>query len=156
MSPGDQLWFFLKEDMVLLEFTQKQYTLLDIQSKGITLQDCLAVTNTHGSTAKFAFYIHSASMAAAVRMLTDESISATYNLYCQNDPVVAVLIRDINETSPNTSRARSHNNSFVEPARCRAERSYLRYSFSLMSAIPLVAWMLIQWRESMTCPNSKK
>lgn len=35
-------------------------------------------------------------------------------MYCQNDLVVTVLIRDINETSPNTSRAPSHNNSFAE------------------------------------------
>jgi len=67
MSPGDQLWFFLKEDMVLPDFTQKQYTLLDVLSKGVTLQDCLTITNTQGSIAKFPFYIHSASMAAAVR-----------------------------------------------------------------------------------------
>jgi hypothetical protein len=114
MSPSDQLWFFLKEEMVLPKFTQKQYTLFDVQTDGITLQNCLNITSTQGSTERFAFYIHSASMAAAVRMLTDESIWVTYKLYCQNDPVVMVLIRDANDPSPNTSRAPSYNNSFAE------------------------------------------
>ncbi|KAM7202713.1 hypothetical protein V8F33_002639 [Rhypophila sp. PSN 637] len=31
---------------------------------------------------------HSESMAAAVRLLSDEAIIATYDLYCQNYPVV--------------------------------------------------------------------
>jgi hypothetical protein len=114
MNPSDQLWFFLKEDMTLPKFTQKQYTLLDVRQNGITLQSSLSITSTKGNTENFAFYIHSASMAAAVRMLTDESIWVTYKLYCQKDPVVTILIRDANEPSPNTSRAPSHSNSYAE------------------------------------------
>ena len=100
--------------MVLPKFAQKQYTLLDVQTKGITLQNCLNITSIQGSTERFAFYIHSASVTAAVRILTDEPIWVIFKLYCQNDPVVTVLIRDANGPSPNTSRTPSYNNSFAE------------------------------------------
>jgi hypothetical protein len=67
--------------------------------------------NVKDEVQKFAFYLHSASMAAAVRLLSDESILVTYNLYCQKDDVVTILVRGINEPSPNTSRSPSHQNS---------------------------------------------
>jgi len=161
MNPSDQLWFFLKEDMTLPKFTQKQYTLLDVRQNGITLQSSLSITSTKGNTENFAFYIHSASMAAAVRMLTDESIWVTYKLYCQKDPVVTILIRDANEPSPNTSHAPSHSNSYAERRKVSRgkiipERSSRKYSFSLRFVMPLGAWTLALWRASMIFPSLRK
>jgi hypothetical protein len=113
--PDDQLWFFLKENMALPSYVQKQFTLKDIQQKGLSLADCLKITNSADSNVnKYAFYIHSVSMAAAVRLLSDESILATFNIYCRKDPVVTILIRAADDLSPNTSRAPSHQNSLAE------------------------------------------
>ncbi|KFY25204.1 hypothetical protein V491_01873 [Pseudogymnoascus sp. VKM F-3775] len=95
-------------------FRKSSTPLLTSRKNGLTLKDCLTILNIKGEVGIFAFYIHSGSMAAAVRLLTDESILVTYNLYCQNDPVVTILIRGIDEPSPNTSRAPSHQNSLAE------------------------------------------
>jgi hypothetical protein len=110
----EQLWFFLKEDMNLPTFVQHQYTFADLRRNGIKLESVLTILNVKDEVQKFAFYLHSASMAAAVRLLSDESILVTYNLYCQKDDVVTILVRGINEHSPNTSRSPSHQNSLRE------------------------------------------
>jgi hypothetical protein len=103
IRPEDQLWFFLKENMTLSSYVQKQFTLKDIQQRGLSLADCLKITNsTDTDLKKYAFYIYSASMAAPVRLLSDESILTTFNLYCQKDPVVTILIRATDDLSPNT------------------------------------------------------
>jgi hypothetical protein len=115
IRPEDQLWFFLKENMTLPSYVQKQFTLKDIQQRGLSLADCLKITNSPDTDLKkYAFYIHSASMAAAVRLLSDESILTTFNLYCQKDLVVTIWIRAADDLSPNTSRAPSHQNSLAE------------------------------------------
>lgn len=77
------------------------------------MQDRLKITNTPGKAEAFAFYIHSASMAAAVPLLNDVSILATHALYRLKDPVVTVLLRDIHEPSPNTSRAATTHDLLV-------------------------------------------
>jgi len=110
----EQLWFFLKEDMNLPTFVQHQYTFADVRRNGIKLENILTILNVEDEVQKFAFYLHSASMAAAVRLLSDESILVTYNLYCQKDDVITILVRGINEPSPNTSRSPSHQNSLRE------------------------------------------
>ena len=46
------------------------------------------------AAASFAFFIHLASMAAAVKMLTDKAIQATLQIYCQDDHVVTIIVRD--------------------------------------------------------------
>lgn len=66
------------------------------------------------SVDKYAFYIHSTSMAAAVRLLTDESILVTYKLYCQKDDVVVILVRAVTDPSPNSFKAASHESSLEE------------------------------------------
>lgn len=72
IRPEDQLWFFLKENMTLPSYVQKQFTLKDIQQRGLSLADCLKITNSPDTDLKkYAFYIHSASMAAAGRLLSD-------------------------------------------------------------------------------------
>jgi hypothetical protein len=110
----EQLWFFLKEDMNLPTFVQHQYTFADVRRNGIKLENILTILNVKDEVQKFAFYLHSASMATAVRLLSNESILVTYNLYCQKDDVVMILVRGINEPSPNTSRSPSHQNSLRE------------------------------------------
>jgi hypothetical protein len=81
----EQLWFFLREHMSLPSFTQKQHNLANIIEKAITMKDCLQICGVEGEPSKYAFYIHSDSMAAAVRLLNDQRIIVTYNLYCKND-----------------------------------------------------------------------
>ena len=101
--------------MALPTYVQKQYTLRDVQQRGLSLADCLKITSCRDTDlTKYAFYMHPASMAAAVRLLSDESILNTFNLYCQKDPVVTVLIRAAEDLSPNTSRAPSHQSSLAE------------------------------------------
>ncbi len=76
IRPEDQLWFFLKENMTLPSYVQKQFTLKDIQQRGLSLARCLKIINSPDTDLKkYAFYIHSASMAAAVRLLSDERVS---------------------------------------------------------------------------------
>ena len=118
----DQIWFLLKEDMMSPDYTQKPLSLSTIRSQGITLQRFLEVTGTEGSPSKFAFYMHSESMAAAVRLLTDEAIYATHHLYCLNDAIVLIIIRPLEEDSPNTSRAPSYQLSFAERRVTSGER----------------------------------
>jgi hypothetical protein len=123
MKPEDKLWFFLKESMALPTYVQKQYTLRDVQQWGLSLADCLKITSCRDTDlTKYAFYMHSASMAAAVRLLSDESILTTFNLYCQKDPVVTVLIRAAEDLSPNTSRAPSHQSSLAERRKISGRR----------------------------------
>lgn len=115
IRPEDQLWFFLKENMTLPSYVQKLFTLKDIQQRGLSLADCLKITNSLDTDLKkYAFYIHSASLAAAVRLLSDESMLTTFNLYCQKDLVVTIWIRAADDLSPNTSRAPGHQNSLAE------------------------------------------
>ena len=83
------------------------------------------MTKTAGDTAKFAFYIHSQSMAAAVQLLSDESIITTYNLYCQTDPAVTITVRKATDPSPNSSRAMSHEGLLAERRKVLAKRGLL-------------------------------
>lgn len=110
----DQVWFFVRETLASQEYSQQHYTLKDIKARGLTLQDCLSMTNTSGPTQYYAFYIHSESMAAAVRMLNDQAIPTTHQLYCSKDARVTILIRGADEPSPNSSQAPSHQNSLAD------------------------------------------
>lgn len=91
----------------------------------LSLELCLRMTKTAGDTAKFAFYIHSQSMTAAVQLLSDESIITTYNLYCQTDPAVTITARKSADPSPNSSRAVSHEGSLAERRKISAKRGLL-------------------------------
>lgn len=122
---GEQLWFFLRESMGIQSFSQKPLLLCEVRDLGLTLDTCLEITGTKGTKEDYAFYIHSGSMAAAVRLLSDESIIATYNLYCQKDDTVLIMIRGVNEPSPNSSRAPSHQNSLAERRKVSASRGVL-------------------------------
>lgn len=78
-SPNEpkQLWFFVRENMSDAQFEQVTFTLEEIRTKNLPLQFCLDVTKTSGAINDYAFYIHSNSMAAAVRLLSDKAIIAT-------------------------------------------------------------------------------
>ncbi|KAK7746208.1 hypothetical protein SLS62_009424 [Diatrype stigma] len=121
----NQLWFFLREDMTISQFVQVPLTFDEVQKVGITLDYCMNATQTTGPIKDQAFYIHSASMAAAVRLLDDDSIIATYNMYCQKDPVVTISIRKASDPSPNTSISASHQSSLAERRNISARRGLL-------------------------------
>jgi hypothetical protein len=115
----EQLWFFLKEDMNLPTFVQHQYTFADVRRNGIKLENILTILNVKDEVQKFAFYLHSASMAAAVRLLSDESILVTYNLYCQKDGCR-------NDSSPRYQRAFAKHFSLSQPSKLspRAKKDF--------------------------------
>lgn len=123
-----QLWFFLNESMDTTSFTQGIYTLEDMKKHNLNLETCIRLTGGQGVVNDHAFYIYSSSMASAVRLLNDESVIATYNLYCTKDTVVTVIVRKANDPSPNTSRTPSHANS----------RSSRQKSLSTGSTVPEV------------------
>lgn len=50
-------------------------------------------------------------MSAAVQMLNDEAIHATWQLYSMEQPVITITVRGKTEPSLNASRAPSHSNS---------------------------------------------
>ncbi|KAI0379525.1 hypothetical protein F5Y04DRAFT_282945 [Hypomontagnella monticulosa] len=64
-------------------------------------------------------------MAAAVQLLSDASILATYNLYCQDDPVVTITIRKAEDPSPNSSRSASYHSSLAAKQKISARRRLL-------------------------------
>ena len=118
----DQIWFFLKENMKDAEYSQNHLTLDAVRRLELSRQECLKQSKTKGLPESYAFYLHSESMAAAVRLLSDESITATYNLYCSNDPVVTIIIRKANEPSPNSSQTPSHADSLASRKAISANR----------------------------------
>ena len=69
-------------------------------------------------------------MAAAVRLLSDESILVTYNLYCQKDDVVTILVRGINEPSPTLLALQAIKTLFASEERFLVARLFQRSSFS--------------------------
>lgn len=64
-------------------------------------------------------------MSSAVQMLTNESIIGTYKLYCSKDPIVQIIIRNVHELSPNTSRAPSYASSLASRQQKSARRGLL-------------------------------
>ncbi|KAH0443815.1 hypothetical protein CcaCcLH18_00641 [Colletotrichum camelliae] len=103
-----QLWFFLSESMTQSSWSQGIYTMDEIKTQDMSLDLCLKLSKNKGSTKNHSFWIASESMAAAVQLLSDESIVAMYNLYCKNDATVQIIIRTSDDPSPNASRTPSH------------------------------------------------
>ncbi|KAI1762815.1 hypothetical protein GGR53DRAFT_467963 [Hypoxylon sp. FL1150] len=122
---SEQLWFFLREDMSRSVYSQDFRTISEVRKMNLTLESCLKTAGVKGNPGVFAFYIHSQSMAAAVRLLSDESIITTYNLYCQKDNPVHIIIRDANDPSPNSSRCPSHESSLAQRRKVSASRGLL-------------------------------
>ena len=120
-----QIWFFLNESMDHAKFSQNHLTFDAVRKLELTRQECLKQSKTKGSPENYAFYIHSESMAAAVRLLSDESITTTYNLYCLDDPVVNIIIRKATDPSPNSSQTPSHADSLASRKDISANRKLL-------------------------------
>lgn len=118
----DQLWFFLLEDMPVPSFAQHTRTLSEVRNMDITLRECLKITKAKGDVNDYAFYIHSQGMSAAVQLLTDESIIATYNLYCRADGLVLIIIRGKDDPSPNISRSSNYAQSLADRRKQSAAR----------------------------------
>lgn len=98
-----QLWFFLSESITQSSWTQGIYTMDEVKKQDMSLDLCLKLSNNQGSTKDHSFWIASESMAAAVQLLSDDSIVAMYNLYCKNDATVQIIIRASDDPSPNAS-----------------------------------------------------
>jgi hypothetical protein len=128
-----QDWWFLREQMRSNAYSQTRVEYKDILKTELTLEQCLERTGAKNAS-DFSFFIHSASMAAAVQLLSDESIITTYNLYCTNDPVVIIIIRNLDELSPNTSRAPSHSDSLREGRKVSGPRGLLTPELVIQSA----------------------
>lgn len=122
---NNQLWFFLREQMSITQFEQVTFTYEISNKTDLSLQFVLNVTKTKGHIRDYAFYMHSDSMAASVRLLSDESIIATYNLYCRNDAIVTIAVRPINDPSPNTSHTPSYHSSLAERRKVSQARGLL-------------------------------
>ncbi|KEY66505.1 hypothetical protein S7711_10905 [Stachybotrys chartarum IBT 7711] len=111
--------------MSTTSFNQGDFGLAEVKKMDLTLQHCLKLSGAQGQAQEFSFWIYSQSMKSAVQMLTDESIIATYQLYCSRDPVIQIIIRKANELSPNTSRAPSHAASLASRQQKSAPRGLL-------------------------------
>ena len=114
MSFDPQLWFLVGEDVNSQSFCQVKLTLEDVKRDGISLSSIAALLSLGDPIEEYAFFIHSNSMQASVQMLNDRAIAATWQLYCQNDPIVTVIVRKASDPSPNTSRAPSYSNALIE------------------------------------------
>lgn len=53
-------------------------------------------------------------MQAAVQMLKSEAVLANWQLYCNQDPVVTITVRKIDDPSPNSSRAPSYSKALSQ------------------------------------------
>ena len=114
MSSDSQLWFLLGEELSSQSFSQVKLTLEDIKRDGISLSSVAVMLSLRDPVDEYAFFIHSISMQAAVQMLSDRAIAATWQLYCQNDPIVTIVVRKAKDPSPNTSRAPSYSKALGE------------------------------------------
>ena len=83
-------------------------TLDDVIKNGISLDSILRQLSLDGEVQSHAFFIHSASMQASVRMLNDKAVQGKWQLYCRDDPSVIITVRKADDPSPNSSRAPSY------------------------------------------------
>jgi len=112
-SSAPQTWFFLREQMSgTPEDFYVGYTDIDtIKSRGINLRVCRSLAKLEGEVDEYSFWISSASIQPAVRLLSSESIRFHYDSYCTKDPVVQITIRPAGDPSPNSSKCPSWENS---------------------------------------------
>ena len=77
----------------------------DVLKDGLSLPAILQRLKLVGQPDKYSFFMHSASMQAAVRMPRSEAVHATWQLYCQHDS---------DDPSPNSSRAPSYSKALSQ------------------------------------------
>lgn len=109
-----QIWFLIWEDVESPVFKQIKLSLDDVKKNGLSLPEILQLLKLVGQPGQFSFFMHSVSMQAAVQMLKSEAIQATWHLYCKGDPVVTITIRNINNPSPNSSRAPTYSKALSQ------------------------------------------
>ncbi|EGE00721.1 hypothetical protein TESG_08015 [Trichophyton tonsurans CBS 112818] len=65
---------------------------------GVSLQSTLRILDlSPDDRDKYNFYIFSPSMKAAVQLLNDKSVYVTWQLYCQLDPMVEIIVRPLQD-----------------------------------------------------------
>lgn len=115
VNTNDQIWFFLRENLHMTDFTQGYQSKADFFEMGPSFETILQLARAEKSKADdYDFYLHSSSMKAAVQILSDEAITVTWSLYCQHDPVVTVHVRSKDDPSPNSTRTPSHSASLAQ------------------------------------------
>ncbi len=111
---SSQTWFLVWEVLDSEVYNQVFITLEDVKQKGLTLPNILEILGLRDSLDKYGFFIHSGSMSAAVQILNDQAVLATWSLYCRYDPVVTIIVRKVNDPSPNSSRAPSYSKALSQ------------------------------------------
>ncbi|KAJ5902338.1 hypothetical protein N7495_002866 [Penicillium taxi] len=119
----DQIWFLTIESVSATEYKLGQISLKDVEEHGISFGCILRKLDQPGRPEDFSFWIHANSMYAAVQMLTDEAIFATWKLYCTDQPAVSIIVRPKDDPSPNTSNTPSHQSSLKERRRTSGLRT---------------------------------
>ncbi|KAH8898600.1 hypothetical protein GQ53DRAFT_816835 [Thozetella sp. PMI_491] len=138
-SPGkqaakQQLWFFLLETVRDDAFVQRHMEYHDILKLDMSLEKCLNMVGMTNPD-QYTFWIHTGSMAAAVQLLSDARIIATYNLYCTDDPVVVVTMRVKQDPSPNSSRAPSYGKSLAQRRKISGPRGLISTELFVQPAL---------------------
>ncbi len=111
---SNQIWFLIWEDIGSPVFNQIKISLDDVKKNGLSLPAVLQLLKLVDQPDQFSFFMHSASMRAAVQMLKSEAVQATWQLYCKQDPVVTITVRKIDDPSPNSSRAPSYSKALSQ------------------------------------------
>jgi hypothetical protein len=145
-SSQAQIWLFLTEEMSTTSFNHGDFALAEVKKMDLTLQHCLKLSGAQGQAQEFSFCIYSQSMNSAVQMLTDESIIATYQLYCSRDPVIQIIIRKANEPPPNTSRAPSHAASLASRQQKSAPRGLLAKELFIQPRVTRLCREALTWK----------
>jgi hypothetical protein len=114
MALTNQLWFFIWENFESQSFAQIKLTLEDVKRDGVNLNGILKHLSLSGDEHQYSYLIHSESMKAAVQVLTDKAVHGTWQLYCQQDPVVTISVRKNDDPSPSTSRTPSYSMALIQ------------------------------------------
>ncbi|EGE08347.1 hypothetical protein TEQG_07322 [Trichophyton equinum CBS 127.97] len=115
MNVDEQLWFFRFERQEVTTFKQVHKSWQEVIMAGVSLQSTLRILDlSPDDRDKYNFYIFSPSMKAAVQLLNDKSVYVTWQLYCQLDPMVEIIVRPLQDVSPNSSRCPSSQASLAQ------------------------------------------
>src|SRR4029077_3146 len=106
------------EDMSTTDFSQVTKSLDEVVTTGVSFRSALSfLGQDQADPSDYDFFIFGESMKAAVRLLTDKSIFSTYRLYCEDEAVVTIIIRPVDNLSPNSIQAPSAPQSLRERRR---------------------------------------
>lgn len=111
---ANQLWVFVLESTDNNRYCVGHQFLNSFPRWILCMQLFFKLVKSHDPVERHSYWLHSVSMSAAVQLLDDNLIMGTAKMYCRNDPIVTIYIRDELDPSPNTSRAVSHAISLNE------------------------------------------